>query len=143
MSEKTFKLKYPKGAIPKKSKDYGKTFICRRGINTKTSTYTDEIVWEDIRHNTEEEVNQLMDFLESATKSTRKRKFEKRTKGDDDFKGGVVDDDELEQELGTPRKKKKTSAVSTPRKPRTPSKLLTPSHKRYMSFPEYPSSTLI
>ena len=130
MSEKAFASKYPKGSISKRSNAYGTTFICRRGINTKTTTYTDEIVWEDIKHSEEEEVQQLMDFLIAATQGTRKRKYEKRVKGDEDFKGVTLDNEELEVELGTPKKKKKTSLVSTPRKPRTPSKVLTPSHKR-------------
>lgn len=133
MSEKVFNSTYPKGAIPKKSKQYGKTFICRRGLNSKTTTYTDEIVWEGLKHSDNEEVIQLIEFVDAATKgaTTRKRKYEKRIKADEDFKGFVVDDGDLETELGTPKKKRKHSSVtSTPRKPRTPSKLLTPSHKR-------------
>jgi origin recognition complex subunit 1 len=48
MSEATFKSKYPNGKVPRKSNEYGKAFICRRGCNTRTCTYTDEFVWEDI-----------------------------------------------------------------------------------------------
>lgn len=132
MSETAFRAKYPKATIPRKDKGYGKTNICRRGINTKTTTYTDEFLWEDMKHGDEEEVQQLLEFLQVATKGTRKRKYEKRITADEDFTGKILDIDELEVEPGTPRKRKKTSAVSTPRKPKTPSKLLTPSHKRFV-----------
>lgn len=132
MSEKAFNKKYPTGKIPKRSREYGKTFICRRGCDTRTAKYTDEFIWEDIQHGSEDQVNDLLVRIESETKPTKKRKYQKRTKGDDDFKGGFVDEDELETH--TPRKKQKFSMVSTPKKPRTPSKLLTPSHKRYASI---------
>ncbi|KAG4418266.1 hypothetical protein IFR04_008624 [Cadophora malorum] len=128
MSEKAFSKKYPTGKIPKKAREHGKTFICRRGCDTRAVKYTEEFTWEDIAHGNEDEVTELLTRIESETKSTKKRKNQRRTKGDDDFKGGAVDDDELETH--TPRKKQKFSSVSTPKKPRTPSKLLTPSHKR-------------
>ncbi|PVH83107.1 P-loop containing nucleoside triphosphate hydrolase protein [Cadophora sp. DSE1049] len=128
MSEKVFNKKYPIGKIPKKARENGKTFICRRGCDTRAVKYTEEFIWEDIAHGNEDEVTELLTRIESETKSTKKRKNQRRTKGDDDFKGGFVDDDELETH--TPRKKQKFSNVSTPKKPRTPSKLLTPSHKR-------------
>lgn len=134
MSEKVFKSKYPKGTIPRKSKDYGNTFVCRRGVNLKTSIYTDEMQWEDVKHSSTEEVHQLIDLLEQSTTTTRKRKFDKTPKKDPTFKRGFVEE-EYDSEIGsdtpnTPRKKRKTSAASTPRKPKTPSKLLTPRHKR-------------
>ncbi|XMA10075.1 hypothetical protein WAI453_002866 [Rhynchosporium graminicola] len=129
MSEKVFNKKYPTGKVPKKCKEHGKAFICRRGCDTRTAKYTDEFVWEDIQHGNEEQVTDLLVRIESETKSMKKRKYQKRTtKGDDDFKGGFVGEDELETH--TPRKKQKFSTISTPKKPRTPSKLLTPIHKR-------------
>jgi origin recognition complex subunit 1 len=126
MSDKTFHVRYPAGKIPRKSKEYEKTFICRRGCNTRTATYTEEFVWEDIYHGTEEDVADLIDRLKRDTKATRKRRKETRITEDDNFDGEDVD-----QEPATPRKRQKTSTVSTPRKLRTPSKLVTPSHKRY------------
>jgi len=131
LSVNVFQKKYPNGTVPKRSKDFKKTFICRRGCNTKTFKYTDEFIWEDIHHATEQNMDELVEKLESETKTARKRQTLKRTRGDDDFRAGHVDPDDLDEEVGTPRKKQKTSTVSTPRKPRTPSKLLTPSHKRY------------
>lgn len=125
MSDRAFHAKYPSGKIPRKSKEYGKTFICRRGCNTRTATYTEEFIWEDIYHGTEEDVLALIDRLKSDTKATRKRRKDARATGDDNF-----DVDDIGEEPVTPRKRQKTSVVSTPRKPRTPSKLVTPGHKR-------------
>jgi len=130
MSEKAFKKKYPTGKLPKKSKDQGKTFICRRGCNTQSAIYTDEFDWENLNHSTPADMEKLVDWLKSGTQSTKKRKPGRPSKADEDFSGGQVDDEEAE--LETPRKKQKHSSVSTPRKVRTPSKLLTPSHKRFV-----------
>jgi origin recognition complex subunit 1 len=129
MSEKAFNAKYPNGKIPRKAKGYGKTFICRRGCNSRTATYTEEFKWEEVYDGTEESLNKLMKRLENDTTATRRKRSEKRKIADDDFTGVEVADSDMEQE--TPRKKQKFSSVtSTPRKIRTPSKLLTPSHKR-------------
>jgi origin recognition complex subunit 1 len=129
MSEKAFNATYPNGKIPRKAKGFGKTFICRRGCNTRTSTYTEEFKWEDVYDSTEDGLNKLMQRLENDTMATRKKRPGKRRIADDDFTGEHVRDSDLEQE--TPRKKQKfSSAASTPRKIKTPSKLLTPSHKR-------------
>jgi origin recognition complex subunit 1 len=130
MSETAFKKKYPTGKLPKKSKDQGKTFICRRGCNTQSAIYTDEFDWENLQHSTLADMEKLVNWLKSGTQSTKKRKVGRPSKADGDFRGGQFDDDEAE--LETPRKKQKHSAVSTPRKVRTPSKLLTPSHKRFV-----------
>lgn len=92
----------------------------------KSTTYTEEFSWNDIAHDTEDDVIQLIEKLQSETKATRKPRSEKRKREDDDFEAR----DEADEEFGTPRKKHKTSTMTTPRKSRTPSKLLTPSHKR-------------
>lgn len=125
MSSTTFYARYPSGKIPRRSKEYGKTFICRRGCNTRTATYTEEFIWEDIFHDAEEDVTALIDRLKSDTKATRKRRTEAKTTDEDGFH-----DDDIGEEPTTPRKRQKTSIISTPRKPRTPSKLVTPGHKR-------------
>ncbi|CAL3968787.1 hypothetical protein PZA11_004773 [Diplocarpon coronariae] len=127
MSEIAYNKKYPTGKVPKKSREYGKTFICRRGCNTRTATYTDEFVWETVKHGNPEEVSELHDRIELETKSTRRRrKAFKRAIEDDGFEESRDEDGKLQ----TPRKKQKFSSITTPRKPRTPSKLLTPSHKK-------------
>lgn len=129
MSENAFNRKYPTGKVPKRSKDYGKIFVCRRGCNTRTATYTEEFIWEDIFSGTEADVERLIERLKAETTATRKR-GRKRMKVEADF----VDSDAEDEGVQTPRKKQKTSTVSTPRKPRTPSKLLTPSHKRQVAL---------
>jgi len=101
-------------------------FVCRRGCNLKSTTYSEEFSWKDIAHDTEDDVIRLIEKLKSETKATKKPRLDKRKRGDDEFDLK----DEAGDEPGTPRKKHKTFTVSTPRKPRTPSKLLTPSHKR-------------
>ena len=126
LTESEFATRFPKGTIPRKSKDYGKVFVCRRGCNLKSTTYTQEFSWKDIALDTEDDVIQLIERLESETKATKNSRLDKRKRGDDEFDVK----DEADDEVGTPKKKHKPSAVSTPRKPRTPSKLLTPSHKR-------------
>lgn len=138
MSEKAFNSKYPNGKIPRKAKGYGKTFVCRRGCNARTSTYTEEFKWEDVYDGTEESLCKLRERLENDTTATRRKRPQKRKIADDEFAGVDVADSDLEQE--TPRKKQKfSSAASTPRKIRTPSKLLTPSHKRYVMSTSSPS----
>ncbi|TVY51549.1 Origin recognition complex subunit 1 [Lachnellula cervina] len=126
LTESEFAIKFPKGTIPRKSAYFGKVFVCRRGCNLKSTTYSEEFSWNDISHDTEDDVIRLMERLKSETKATKKSRLDKRKRGDDEFDLK----DEADDEPGTPRKKHKTFAVSTPRKPRTPSKLLTPSHKR-------------
>jgi len=129
MSEDIFNAKYPNGKIPRQAKGFGKHFLCRRGCGTRTATYTEEFKWEDIYDGTEEGLQELMQRIENDTMATGTKRRAKRKIADDDFTGGNVRDEDLEQE--TPRKKQKfSSAACTPRKIRTPSKLLTPSHKR-------------
>lgn len=130
LSPAAFEKKYPTGKISPRSKEYGKVFICRRGCDTRTSTYTDQFIWEDVCHGAEN-LNKFIDIIQSGTTSTRKnkRKFK-------EIDADVIHEDvEHEAEPRTPRKKEKTKAI-TPTSNRsksilkTPSKLLTPSHKR-------------
>ncbi|PQE24574.1 origin recognition complex subunit 1 protein [Rutstroemia sp. NJR-2017a WRK4] len=134
LSEAAFKSKFPTGKIPKKRKEYGKTFICRRGLHLKSVTYTDEFVWEDEYNKTEEDVSKLIKKIEDCIPSSKRRtSVLPRIKGGDEDADPDSESElsEVDEEiLKTPRKKQKTSNVTTPRKPRTPSKLLTPSHKR-------------
>lgn len=123
--------KHPGGKIPRNSKDYGKSFICRRGCNTRTATYTEEFIWEDVYRGTEEDLQHLIERVQSETKATRRRRREKQAADEEEEEFAAGDDEE--DGLRTPKKKKrKTSNISTPQKQKTPSKLLTPSHKRYV-----------
>ena len=80
MSLTTFQKKHPSGKVPKSSSDYGKIFVCRRGCNTRTATYTEEFVWEDI-YRGPKDVDDLVERVRTQTKGTRKRK---RKASDDD-----------------------------------------------------------
>ena len=132
MSPEVYTSKYPKG-VPRKSKDYGKTFICRRGCEYLRGVFTPDFRWEERYRYDEESMQKLSEWIDSNTKvkKTRKRKFgDVRDEDDKEFVVGR-DMDQDDAVLKTPRKKQKTSAASTPQKLRTPSKLFTPSHKRY------------
>jgi origin recognition complex subunit 1 len=67
-----FLRQHPTGKIPRQSPDYGKTFVCRRGCNTRTASYTDEFVWEEIFQDSNN-VFTLIDLVKNGTKGTRKR----------------------------------------------------------------------
>lgn len=73
VSPTTFNSRYPSGKVPRTSKDYGKIFVCRRGCNTRTATYTDEFLWEEI-YTGPEDLGSLVERVTSQTKATRKRK---------------------------------------------------------------------
>ncbi|KAL8910858.1 MAG: hypothetical protein Q9171_003896 [Xanthocarpia ochracea] len=128
VSAEVFKARYPSSKVPRSSRDYGKIFICRRGCNTRTATYTDEFIWEDMYHGVEDLLD-LMDYVKSQTKATRKRKRD----ADDPAVDYDPTNDKSAAEPRTPSKKIKFSTTSTPSKTpkRTPSKqYLTPTHKR-------------
>ncbi|KAL8771171.1 MAG: hypothetical protein Q9209_003342 [Squamulea sp. 1 TL-2023] len=128
VSAETFKSKHPSGKVSRSSKDYGKIFICRRGCSTRTATYTDEFIWEDKYHGAEDLLD-LIDYVKSQTKATRKRKRD----ADDPAVDYDPTKDKSADEPRTPSKKRKFSTTSTPSKTpkRTPSKqYLTPTHKR-------------
>lgn len=128
VSVDNFRHKYPSGKVPRLSKDYGKIFICRRGCNTRTATYTEEFAWEDIYRGAED-LLELIDHVKTQTKATRKRKRD----ADDPAIDYDPTKDTSADEPQTPRKKARNVSTSTPTKtPRqTPSKQrLTPSNKR-------------
>ena len=75
LSPAAFNNSYPSGKVPRSSGNYGKVFVCRRGCNTRTATYTDEFVWEDI-YKGADDVDALILRVRSQTKATRKRKRE-------------------------------------------------------------------
>ena len=73
ISAATFHARYPSGRVPRSSKEYGKVFICRRGCNTRTATYTDLFDWENI-YKGSQDIPTLIQRVKSQTKATRKRK---------------------------------------------------------------------
>lgn len=121
MSEKKFLQQYPNGKIPRSSPGYNKTFICRRGCNTRTSTYTEEFLWEDVYSGREDDIADLLELVRSGTKSTRRRRNRDdlvleaeyaaiHQERDDDYPS----DDGVPRTVATPRKKQKTIRVVTP-----------------------------
>ncbi|KAK8251937.1 P-loop containing nucleoside triphosphate hydrolase protein [Phyllosticta capitalensis] len=127
LSKDEFYRKYPSGRVPRNAKDYGKVFVCRRGVNTRTVTYTDEFVWEDV-YQGEESIPEVVQLVKSQTRETRQRREPRKAARDDDFVVGDDDDDVPE----TPKKRRRLNDATTPsrRKDLTPRKFVTPTHKR-------------
>jgi origin recognition complex subunit 1 len=154
LSEKEYKKEYPDG-VSKKSKEYGKVFVCRRGCNPRTTTYTDEFIWEDLWHGRDTDIFKLGDFVKQNTKVTRKKttlapavngngkqKRKRRGSEDDDddvdheWDKDLSDDDAEEDHRKGPqtpsRRKRQKSVAATPtrRTPGSARKFTTPTHKR-------------
>ncbi|KAF2691121.1 P-loop containing nucleoside triphosphate hydrolase protein [Lentithecium fluviatile CBS 122367] len=129
LSLEDFQRLYPTG-VKKSSRDYGKIFVCRRGCNTRTTTYTPEFKWEDI-YSGAADIPALAEFVESKTKATRKRRRAPKEIDDrDDF---VVPDSDDDGAPKTPKKRRRLNDAATPTSSRqSPAarKFLTPTHKR-------------
>ncbi|KAK7969761.1 origin recognition complex subunit 1 [Apiospora saccharicola] len=119
MSQRKFTKQYPSGKIPRSSFGYNKTFVCRRGCNTRTTSYTEEFTWEDM-YQGEDDLPKLLEFVESKTKATRRRQKKvieepayvaDHDAHDEDEKWI---DDKPRSLTATPRKKQKTTKVVTP-----------------------------
>jgi len=119
MSPAAFREKYPTGKVPRKAKEYGKVFICRRGCNTRTCTYTEEFVWEDI-YSGRDDLDRLQDLIKRGTKATRRRKAAKEPSPEGDYSLEGDEEQDGEYSSGQPR---------TPKRPRTRD-VITPSSKR-------------
>ncbi|KAI1115182.1 ATPase [Nemania sp. NC0429] len=135
MSHSAFSREFPTGKIPRSSPAYNKTFVCRRGCNARTTTYTDEFIWEDIFSGSSDDIAKLIRLVESGTKSTRKQPKSHRPTSDaaldysprkrrlndvpeneetDMDDGFMSSDNDTQSKMRTPRKKQKTSTVTTP-----------------------------
>jgi len=133
MSYPSFLHEFPTGKIPRSSPAYNKTYICRRGCNARTTTYTPEFIWEDVFSGGSEDITKLIRLVQAGTKSTRRQPKphddvtttytprKKRLKDiDEDEEADVGDDEDISSEDGTqsklrtPRKRQKTSQISTP-----------------------------
>ena len=62
-------------------------FVCRRGCNTRTATYTEEFIWEDLYSGTAADIYQLVEKVTNETKATRKRR---RTAGKESYQIDAV-----------------------------------------------------
>lgn len=128
VSEETYNALYPGGKVPRNSRDYGKIFICRRGVNARTATYTDEFKWEGM-YKGKQDMDNLSELVESQTIKTRKRRATKSAK-ERDLDDFVMGDDDADNPA-TPRKRRKLAAsTTTPSKSRTPCKVQTPASRR-------------
>ncbi|KAI0204700.1 ATPase [Astrocystis sublimbata] len=134
LSYQAFSREFPSGKIPRSSPAYNKTFVCRRGCNARTVTYTPEFVWEDVFSGGAEDISNLRDLVQNGTKSTRKQPRLKKPTDDaateysprkkrlydvpedeaTDDDGYLTSDHDAQSKPRTPRKKQKTSRVTTP-----------------------------
>ncbi|KAK5110365.1 hypothetical protein LTR62_006073 [Meristemomyces frigidus] len=133
LSPDAFNARHPTGKVPRNSKDYGKIFTCRRGANTRTATYTDEFVWDEI-YAKPSDLDSLIEFVESKTVKTRKRKASKSVKEDglDDFVAGGEDGEDRQ----TPKKQRKLASgtpTSSRAKTLTPRKFATPTGRKIVT----------
>ncbi|KAF2842459.1 P-loop containing nucleoside triphosphate hydrolase protein [Patellaria atrata CBS 101060] len=129
LSPAAFAARYPNGKIPRNSRDHGKVFICKRGCNTRTATYTDEFVWENI-YKGEQDIPSLIELVQGQTKATRKRSKADKAELDDFLE---AENEDQEGIPSTPKKRRKASEAVTPKSRKgvtTPHKFLTPTHKR-------------
>ncbi|KAI0430970.1 ATPase [Xylaria sp. FL1042] len=135
MSSAAFMREFPTGKITRSSPAHNKTFVCRRGCNARTTTYTSEFIWEEIFSGSSDDISKLIQLVESGTTSSR-RTPKSRDAADHaaaDFSPrkrqlyDVPEDEESNHDDGylssendtkfkprTPRKRQKTSQVSTP-----------------------------
>lgn len=128
VSLETFQKRYPTGQVKKSSKDYGKIFVCRRGCNTRTTTYTPEFKWEDV-YQGPDDIPKLVELVETQTKATRKRGPKRLHRDLDDFVINGSDEDETAPR--TPKKRRRLNDATTPKSTRkVAQKFLTPTHKR-------------
>ncbi|KAL1883863.1 hypothetical protein VTK73DRAFT_7651 [Phialemonium thermophilum] len=128
MSLQQFLKNYPNGKVPRKSPEYGKIFICRRGCNTRTATYTDEFIWEDV-YRGKDDLSALVDLVKKGTKATRRRRAPKEDSPERDYAPGDEDEDETRRGLRTPRKAR-SQENATPSKRRSVSTSVTPSRRK-------------
>lgn len=130
MSQKVFLEKYPNGKVPRNSKDHGKVFVCRRGCNTRTASYTDEFIWEDVFRGTKDSLQELAKLVKNGTKATRKPRTTRKASPLYD-----MDEEDSEDDQDHKRTPKKGGrAPGTPKKQRVMSKSVTPSsHRKYVT----------
>ncbi|ETS86807.1 hypothetical protein PFICI_00635 [Pestalotiopsis fici W106-1] len=126
MSQEKFLERYPNGKIPRNSPAYNKTFICRRGCNMRTTTYTDEFTWEDMSHGNEEDLVPLIDFVESKTRTTRKKRKTDAAALEAAYVADGGEHDDNDEDIDDPGRQ----AITTPRKRQKTTKLVTPSSRK-------------
>ena len=137
LSEADFLARHPHGRVPRSSKDHGRVFVCRRGCNSRTATYTDEFAWTDV-YGGFDDLEDLRLRVERGTKATRKRggAATATVRREEDLEGFIANDggdaDDDMDEPRTPSKRQKLDSAQTPgsRRRDTPRKFTTPTHRR-------------
>ncbi|KAK7987888.1 hypothetical protein PG990_004740 [Apiospora arundinis] len=124
MSQRKFTEKYPSGKIPRTSSGYNKTFVCRRGCNTRTISYTEEFTWEDM-YQGEEDLAKLLEFVESKTKATKKR-----TKKIMDEPAYVAEHDAHDEDEKWIEDKPRSLTATPKKRQKTTAKIVTPSNRK-------------
>jgi origin recognition complex subunit 1 len=133
VSHPEFLRRFPNGSVPRTSKAYGKTFVCRRGVNDRTTTYTDEFIWEE-KYRGQQDLQSLLTLVEQHTLKTRRSKATRTTQLEDIEE--FIEHDDNDEDPATPRKKRKSgSKAVTPskRKQVSPRKLATPSGRKIIA----------
>ena len=129
LSQTAFLKKYPGGKPPKSkaaANQYAKTIMCRRGVKQRTMHFTEDFEWGELYHGPESLLD-LIDWMKEQTK--KRKKTGTRADGPYEPKKEVVD----EGPPATPKRKRKlTSATSTPKSSVKSTKFITPTHKRIM-----------
>ncbi|RPA98322.1 P-loop containing nucleoside triphosphate hydrolase protein [Choiromyces venosus 120613-1] len=138
-------LPWINGRAKKKSKEYGKVFVYRRGCNPRNATYTPEFVWEEVWKGREMDITAIGEMVYHGTKVVKMRENKpaaaagqrraKRHKaggsGDDgewdrELDGVLADDQDFSRRTKAPRtpsRKRKSSSITTPTR-RTPGGVL-------------------
>ncbi|KAK3056159.1 Origin recognition complex, subunit 1 [Extremus antarcticus] len=128
LSQEAFDRRFPTGRVPKGARENGKVFVCRRGVNVRTATYTEEWRWEEVFKGWQS-MDGLLEMVEGQTVKTRKRKAGKAYEGDEFVVG-----EEGEEDPKTPRKRRKLGAgTPTERKKGTPRKFATPTGRKIVT----------
>jgi origin recognition complex subunit 1 len=129
MSMEEFSKKYPSGKVPRRSKEFGKVFVCRRGCNTKTTTYTDEFVWEDLYQGMDD-LESLQSLLKQITRAPRRNRLPKQRSPDNDY--SLDKDGDEPRDMRTPKRARFRDATTPGSKGKRVGKSLTPSHRKIL-----------
>lgn len=130
LSKDAFLRKYPKGQQPKSKSAanlYSKTILCRRGVRQRTLQFTDEFVWEE-QYSGAEDLLGLIDWIKEQTKGRTQAQVKSEDKDGQYLPKTEADGDAPPT---TPRKKRKmTSATTTPKSTAKSAHFITPTNKR-------------
>ncbi|KAH9883715.1 P-loop containing nucleoside triphosphate hydrolase protein [Xylariomycetidae sp. FL2044] len=130
MSYQNFFQKYPTGKVPPTSPAYNKTFVCRRGCNLRTTTYTDEFNWDDVYSGHADNPAYLLERVQRETKPTRRPAPASADTATADRRGSDDDDFTSDNDKNNNNDKHVRRTVATPRKRQKVSKIVTPSNRK-------------